>query len=156
MKSPKNKLTLKEREYLIQLLQDQLNQEAISAEEVRRKGIDREGSTYNLGGKSQGVLVNESGIPRVISEEHTMFLDCGHAINSPTQVLGKCDNGHIICNLHDHSILRCVECGKLLCHLCAIVDGNGNFRCASHGAPWGTIILIAGIILVALFVISRL
>lgn len=129
----KNKLTLRERENLLKLFEEQLNQQLQSTEEVHRLGIDRYGETYNLGGISQGVLINESGIPRVISEEHTVFLDCGHAITSPSQVLGKCENEHVICNMHNHQLYECVKCGKILCDLCATFDDDGNPECGTHG-----------------------
>ena len=151
MKASGNRLTSREREYLLQLLEEQQSQEALSNEENRRLGIDRNGETYDLGGSSQGVLIGESGIPRVISEEHTVFLDCGHAITSPSQVLGKCGNGHVICNLHDHMLLRCVKCGKLLCHLCAEIDDEGNPVCPDHGFSWSVIFIIAGIVMIVLW-----
>ena len=155
MKSPGNKLTLREREQLARLLEEQLSNEPMSNEEHRRMGIDRYGETYDLGGSSHGVLVGESGIPLVISEERTKFLDCGHSITSPSQVLGKCDNGHVLCNLHGHNLLRCVECGKLICQLCGKIDKEGNPKCSDHGIPWYGYLVAPTIIALIIFAIAK-
>lgn len=145
MNSGNNKLTFREREQLMELLHDQLLQQTMSTEEIRRVGIDQYGITYDLGGSTQGVLIGESGIPRVISEEQTRFLDCGHAIVSPSQVLGKCDNDHVLCNMHGHRLLRCFQCGKLLCDLCAEIDEKGRPKCPNHGFFWNILYKLAGL-----------
>ena len=94
---------------------------------------------------SENVLIDESGVPRTISEERTMFLDCGHAITSPSQVLGRCDNGHVLCNMYGHQLVECVKCGKLLCDLCASTDNEDRPQCPNHGFPWNLLYKLAGL-----------
>lgn len=137
---------------LLQMLSEQVTQGPKSAEVTQRVASDRSGNKIDLGGQSQGVIVDENNTPHVISEEHAKFLDCGHAITSLSEVLGKCAYGHITC--HRHELHRCNKCGKILCDL-EVVWEDDKPMCPDHGFPWGLILFALVMALGIVYLVER-
>ncbi len=117
---------------------------------IRRILTDQFGQQHNLGGETSNVVVDNQGIPYVITEQHARVLDCGCVATSLDQVGGMCGNAHIVCK--KHSLDRCGECGKPICGHEAI-QRNGKTVCSDHDSNVGAVIgilliLIAGLILI--------
>ena len=120
------RMSQREREALAQLVSTGLAPGPKSNEARQLLLGDRFGNFYNLGGESHSVVVDSDSIPHVLSQEQAMILDCGHAVTSLSQVLGRCDMGHIICNRHQ--FVRCPECKSVLCDS-DLVEKDGELVC---------------------------
>lgn len=126
MKIPTSKLTDQERQDLLEFLAQQQEIGPKSAEVSKMVLSDLKGNKYDLGEQSSGVIVDQNGIPHVFTEQRAIILDCGHSISDLSQVLGKCNFGHIICQ--KDKLMRCSRCRKIMCEF-DMVERDGIIIC---------------------------
>lgn len=142
MKNPPMKLNDHERNQLTHLFSPGSSPGPKSNESTRRVMSDNNGNIYDMGGDSHGVVVNVDSIPHIISEQHAKILDCGHTVTSLSQVLGRCDFGHILC--HKHQFWMCAECRRIVCQF-EVQEKDGMSVCPKCAGN-GTAAIVLGII----------
>ena len=145
-------LSKRDREILLQQIQEQMEQGPKSLEEIQGTVTDKSGTVYNLGGKKSGVFVDENNIPRNLTEIRGMTLDCGHIVPGFVEGLQKCDFGHIICS--KHQLYRCHKCKKLLCDI-EVEWEDGKPVCPDHGSPLAFVVIVIIILAIVIYLIAR-
>ena len=128
MMNNQSPLNRREREELLRFVTGQVNTGPKSSEVKQNTVQDRKGAIDGLGAEFEEVQVDDFGTPQVTSEVRGQIMDCGHALRSPGDLLGKCSYGHLIC--HRHELRLCDGgCGKIICYLEWEKNKYGEFRC---------------------------
>ncbi len=118
---------------------------------------DRSGPIAEMSGEMQRVVVDDTGLPTVVSEQHAFRIDCGHVITGVDQVAGVCSAGHIICHDRAHRLFTCPKCSRVHCDLCVPIIAD-TFVCPIEAArnrrhDIGARLFLALAFIIALFLI---
>lgn len=104
---------------------------SLGAESLKEFLIDpKSGEVFPIKYENVSLQIDQHGFPVSVKERGIRILDCSHKPCGLSQVLGRCQFGHVICD--KCTLYTCALCGKKLCDLDVLRLEDESTVCPEH------------------------